>query len=720
MMITMKRILTLLSPSRFVNRFVLFFSLIFLLTSSHSLATEYYVSAGVTYGAGTGSSGNPWNLKWAAEVANLSAGDIVWVEAGSYTDNGQPLQLNFKHSSSDPNNPISFIGYFGFTGFQSQIPTSYENFKANESLYELIYPVLDGGDRTKNRAITISNKSNLVIKGFYLRNYKNGISASGSRLRFDNVLMQSFGFTTVYVENTALSLPASNSTVYKCFLLNSSQNGFVTKGDSNTFSYCQAYADEGVDGAPDEKASMDYYFLMGISGSAGWVTEGNIFEYCHVGRYGNLDHGGHGFILSTSIKNQLNPLPEVRDNLVRHCTAYRVKDTYAVRGGGVHDNTFLDCTSDDDGHIACSKGAYDNDFVRVKLSSPGSLGAFYLSSSLSDPGTFEYWSDKACVGNRFINCIVENPKRMVIYHSHYDRRSWTNAGQSYPIAGNPERKVENNIWINCTFVNNTTTSNTYLFGAMRANSGNVLQNCVIQGIDYFEGGPFETSKFKGYTPPGYTGPHQGFGEYFQTYYFFESCNFYNNGFSLPTGYDNPWHTLGTIPTPDPNATFRIDQAHGLFRNNISANPNWIGSNYNIGWNSPNRNAGYAVSGNVPHFATDFNGDARVCESSIDIGAQEYNTSACVNSKASIADAAAPSPVELRFYPNPARDFLTVDLGDATTGRVRLIDLSGKVLLQQVLGQPQTRLALGQVPNGVYFLEMTAAETVQTDKVVIAR
>ncbi|NML65875.1 T9SS type A sorting domain-containing protein [Hymenobacter sp. RP-2-7] len=84
----------------------------------------------------------------------------------------------------------------------------------------------------------------------------------------------------------------------------------------------------------------------------------------------------------------------------------------------------------------------------------------------------------------------------------------------------------------------------------------------------------------------------------------------------------------------------------------------------------------------------------------------------------LAAAAAAVPTHPALYPNPARDYLTVELPTgASTGRLTIRDLSGHPVLQASLSGT-TRLPVGHLARGLYAVVVESQATVRVEKLVL--
>lgn len=101
-------------------------------------------------------------------------------------------------------------------------------------------------------------------------------------------------------------------------------------------------------------------------------------------------------------------------------------------------------------------------------------------------------------------------------------------------------------------------------------------------------------------------------------------------------------------------------------------------------------------------ALDQRGESRIFNSTVDIGAYEFDPATSLTTE--------PSASPLEFYPNPARTHLTIK-GEFEAGAVtwKLYNLSGQVLSEKVMEfhSPGTRLAiqLPSLPTGLYVIEI---------------
>jgi len=65
--------------------------------------------------------------------------------------------------------------------------------------------------------------------------------------------------------------------------------------------------------------------------------------------------------------------------------------------------------------------------------------------------------------------------------------------------------------------------------------------------------------------------------------------------------------------------------------------------------------------------------------------------------------------DFKIYPNPAQDYVSIEVGNTEGLRLTLTDLTGRIVLQQPLfGSPHT-LPLAGLPNGIFALRITDSQ-----------
>ncbi len=153
-----------------------------------------------------------------------------------------------------------------------------------------------------------------------------------------------------------------------------------------------------------------------------------------------------------------------------------------------------------------------------------------------------------------------------------------------------------------------------------------------------------------------------------------------------------------VMVPDTAADLLI-QNNYFTRNADSAG--FAGSGYAPLQGSPLVNYGYP---DIHGISIDFYHHPRICGGSPDIGAIEYNPQF-----QSIPDDLTSSPAELKLWPNPVRESLSIRF--TVTGRsgikLNMYDLRGKLIGQKDLGQmdPGVRtqkINVGNLPGGIYL------------------
>ena len=73
-------------------------------------------------------------------------------------------------------------------------------------------------------------------------------------------------------------------------------------------------------------------------------------------------------------------------------------------------------------------------------------------------------------------------------------------------------------------------------------------------------------------------------------------------------------------------------------------------------------------------------------------------------------------IELEVFPIPARNTLTVNTNQ-TAANLQIIDMMGRVLIQEKLTDYQHTINIHHLPNGNYFLRLQQKEVVETRPIV---
>jgi hypothetical protein len=79
----------------------------------------------------------------------------------------------------------------------------------------------------------------------------------------------------------------------------------------------------------------------------------------------------------------------------------------------------------------------------------------------------------------------------------------------------------------------------------------------------------------------------------------------------------------------------------------------------------------------------------------------------------------PNPV-VSVSPNPASEYVTINLGQTENASVKVVDVLGKVVHTDVISGGQKTIALGEFKNGVYILVIDAPGTKTINKRLIVR
>jgi hypothetical protein len=116
-----------------------------------------------------------------------------------------------------------------------------------------------------------------------------------------------------------------------------------------------------------------------------------------------------------------------------------------------------------------------------------------------------------------------------------------------------------------------------------------------------------------------------------------------------------------------------------------------------------------------------NGDIWACGISMDASASVFHTLVYRNNNTLSSGEDPGAEDDIKIFPNPANDYLTVVLNDNSGTSISIIDAVGKVL--EVLPQSLSNtvnLNLGNYPNGVYFLRVERQGRVDIKKFIISK
>jgi len=263
-----------------------------------SSGSTYYVTTSGSNGNTGLSEGQAW-LTLTYAVAQISAGDVIYVKAGTYT--GELIDINAKSGTST--NPIKIIGYKSTI---NDISSNYMTYGSSLSATEM--PLIDSGNRNNgNKGWDMNNSDYWVIKNIQIKNYQHGVwtgGTSGSDHNvFERVNVTDIGNTANNVSSLAFSTDGNKGGVdsynklLDCYAENAVGALYRTFGNKNLVLGCRGYADDNSTG---DISATDYYISL-YSGS------GNVVKDSYVERVGALTHTGHGIsIKADAITSEYN------------------------------------------------------------------------------------------------------------------------------------------------------------------------------------------------------------------------------------------------------------------------------------------------------------------------------------------------------------------------------------------------------------------------------
>lgn len=72
---------------------------------------------------------------------------------------------------------------------------------------------------------------------------------------------------------------------------------------------------------------------------------------------------------------------------------------------------------------------------------------------------------------------------------------------------------------------------------------------------------------------------------------------------------------------------------------------------------------------------------------------------------------------IKMYPNPTNNFVTVELSNLTNAKLQVLDITGKILRNQVLNTSSNTVDVQQLPSGMYLFKVSSNEGTATSKIV---
>lgn len=351
------------------------------------------------------------------------------------------------------------------------------NFTYPDTVDAAIMPLLDGGNRaTAGTGITLNGRENIIVRNFQIVHYNVGLYAWGTRnITVDNIITMSLGDVNASYDGKGIVF---GSAAYNNRILNCIVVNAAAEGLSITGdSMFVENCKIYSDDNSTEHSSMDYYIHIG--------GNHNVISKSYAERVGNLDHHGHGIgIKGTGI-----------NNLIKNCVVKNCGGGFTIRHRGVQFNTFESCTSlggegSQSVGIRIRDGASNNTFINHHTL--GVVNAIVFYDTGEDEG-----AQYAGRHNKIINSIFENTVSNIINFSYYNEKT----------------SADSNAIINCVF-----SGGQYLFQTQRENFENKMVNSIVTGVQNY--------RTDG-TRPGYP-----------LNFNFEYTDFWNNGFSMPSGTGN--------------------------------------------------------------------------------------------------------------------------------------------------------------------------------------
>lgn len=76
-------------------------------------------------------------------------------------------------------------------------------------------------------------------------------------------------------------------------------------------------------------------------------------------------------------------------------------------------------------------------------------------------------------------------------------------------------------------------------------------------------------------------------------------------------------------------------------------------------------------------------------------------------------------ITLNIFPNPASDVFYIE-SDVQINEVRMFDVLGQVVYSHVANDTRHEISVGSMKNGVYFVQLTTAAGIVTERLQVTR
>jgi len=502
------------------------------------------------------------------------------------------------------------------------------DYETNRDLDSTKMPLLDGGNRA-TAGTAIQTSSYTILRNFQVTNYTDGVNTwSGSYYTIENIIVTNIGDINDSYSGTAIGIYYSSNGH------NTIRNCVVLNSAAEAL---MVYKNDNnllenvkvyCDDAQNTYANTDYYFEI--------ESNDNTIRNCYIERVGNLEHVGHGFCIKGDGYSYSG-------NLFENCVARNLEGGgFVVRHHGVTNNVFKNCTAYGAVGFLVRDGANHNKFYNCKAVDCNSAVRFmYTGEDDSNP-------DYAGNNNDFYNCIFQNSKYVIDFNSYN---------------GYYNKSADNN-----RFINTVIDGGTNLFQCSRTNNNNEIINSIITNVTNLKSGSYNLDAV------------------------YTNCDFWDNGFSTPTGSD--------LLEADP---LFVDTSNGDY--NLSATSPCIdaGTSDTTGLSLPE----YDAAGNVR--IVDGNDDNVAV---IDMGIYEYNSSPVSIVESSIA--MRDKFILHNNYPNPFNPSTTIRFFVPYNETVTITVYN--ILGQKVAELLNDKLAAGDhkvvfnafnLPSGIYLYKVSA-------------